>query len=57
MKHAVVILLLFAKSFCEEKELQAVLNVLYTDYIMYFFYYLLLLTFFHLPNRNMGLFG
>lgn len=37
MKHTVVILLLslFEKSFCEE--LQAVLNVLYTDYIMYFF--------------------
>lgn len=37
MKHTVVILLLlFKKSFCEEKELQAVLNVPYTDYIMYF---------------------
>lgn len=37
MKHTVVILLLFQKSFCEEKVLQAVLNVPYTDYIVYFF--------------------
>lgn len=42
MKHTVVILLLlYEKSFCEEKELQAVLDVPYTDYIMYF------LTIFH----------
>lgn len=38
MKHAVVILLLlFEKSFCEEKEPQAVLNVPYIDSIVYFF--------------------
>lgn len=38
MKHTLVILfLLFAVSFCEEKEqLKAAFNYLHTDYIMYF---------------------
>lgn len=49
-----VILFLFAKLFCEEKDqLKAVFNDLHTDYIMYFFT-ILLLNFFRLSNRNIG---
>lgn len=54
IKHWVVILLLFAKSFCEEKDqLKAVFSDLHTDYITYIFP-IYFTSFFRLPNRNMG---
>lgn len=51
-----VILFLFAKSFCEEKDqLKDIFNDLHADYIMYFFtIYFTSNIFFPLSNRNMG---